>query len=280
MKPTKKSLEQKIKAVNKIAKITRAMKIIAAMKYQKLVKRTVNTTTLISDLQTVFAALQPQPTKALMSAKPIRVVVLITSDIGLCGSYNSNVLGFYKINPAAQLFVIGKKGINYLRYRRVQPVFTTSQATFTDLVNQTQLIKQLVALTQKPNHKIEIIYTHPISVTRFVVQKLVLWPVLRSTTFSVSKIATTAQNTKLEESRQFTIEPKRAVVLKNQLPFYLQTILQACLLLAELTEQATRQRVMESANDNALKMVKDLKLKYNQIRQEKITNEILEISRE
>ncbi len=268
MKLNQKVLEQKIKAVNKIAKITKAMKIIATMRYQKLIKRFQIWDNLITDLQIVMAAFKFTNAKPFDKNLP-ELNILLTSDLGLCGSYNTNLFTFYRQQRQAKWIVIGKKGINHFQYLNIQTWFSLEQNHFNDWQKANTLFTKIIDLINNVPHKISIIYTHPYSLTDFKVRKITIWPVELIDDTLPSLI-----------NYKFTFEPNRTVILQHQLIFYLQIFTEACFMLAQLTEQATRQRMMESATENSKTMVTDLKLKYNQTRQEKITNEILEISQE
>lgn len=268
MKLNQKALEQKIKAVNKIAKITKAMKIIATMRYQKLLNKFQNWNNLIEDLQIVMATFKAENWKQPAKNLP-ELNILLTSDLGLCGSYNTNLFTFFEQHHQTKLIVIGRKGINHFQYLNINPWFSLKQSDFQNLQQQATLFTKINTLITDLPHKISIIYTHPYSLTDFKVRKITIWP---------SEYIT--PNEPIKTDYNFVFEPHRKEILQHQLSFYFQTFTQACFMLAQLTEQATRQRMMESATENSNSMVDDLKLKYNQTRQEKITNEILEVSQE
>ncbi len=271
MKLSKKALEQKIKAVNKIAKITKAMKIIARMRFQKLAPQLADWTTLMLDLQFLirqFQPFQPPQTQSKNNQPLPQLNVLFTSDLGLCGSYNTNLFQFIKQVPATKWIVIGRKGINYFRFARKSIWFATQQSDLQSQPTLLALITKIVTLVAETEHQINFFYTHPTSLTEFENRHLILWPAS----------ALPEQATDEQSPSELVFEPSATIIWQNQLPFYLETAFRLVFMLAKLSEQAIRQRMMESATENAQTMVNDLKLKYNQTRQENITNQLLEVS--
>ena len=269
MKLSKKALEQKIKAVNKIAKITKAMKIIARMRLQKLLPRLEPCHALITDLQFVLQQLQPLQLDTATLASPLpRLGIIFTSDLGLCGSYNTNLFQFVKTNRAVKWIVIGKKGINYFQFQRRPVWFASSQSALQTPTMFTNLLTKITALLAEKLHQIDFFYTHPVSVAVFEPRIFCLWPV-----------TALPPNTSRSLSER-TFEPDREVILTTQFPFFFRTAFETLFILAKLSEQAIRQKMMERATENAEEMVKQLQLQANQTRQEMITNQLLEISQD
>lgn len=273
MKLSKKALEQKIKAVNKIAKITKAMKIIARMRFQKLIPQLEDWKALLDDLQFLLRQFQFQQSLKADPKQLPHLSLVFTSDLGLCGSYNTNLFQFLnKTKPSSptKWIVIGRKGINYFRFAGKTMWFSAEQSELQTKATLANLLTKMIALLNQTEHQINFFYTDPVSSTEFVNRQLILWP---------ASAAFSDQNFK-PFAGELIFEPTAEIIWQNQLRFYLETAFRLIFMLAKLSEQAIRQRMMESATENAETMVNDLRLKYNQTRQENITNELLEVSQD
>lgn len=268
------SIKRRIKSVESTKKITNAMQLVASSKLRKTRNQldelkpyynTVSSTVaeiLDSNKNLDNAYLKSNPTKK-------KAFIVISSSLGLCGGYNSNVLKMASsvIDSDDEIYVIGTKGYNYLksRYKNINTDFINAGST----QDYSEIVRLVGTLTnQYISHEIggiQIIYTEFVNNLTFTPRNVKLLPV-------------DASKFEVKGSNPFTIfEPSAEEVLNSLIPMYLQSVIYGYLIESLTSENASRRTSMENATDNAEELIGDLLLKYNQARQTAITNEISEI---
>jgi len=219
--------------------------------------------------------------KTTQKAKVLYVVV--TSDRGLCGAFNSNILktGFtyLKENYSAQLaegnvsfLCIGKKGFEYYRRRFPNATFITEYQHLyanTDFELVSRLADRLMFdFNQGTFDQIELYYSRFKNAgTQFPEREQYL---------PVAKIASTT-NTSSSTKADYIFEPNQQQLLEELIPSILQSQLYKCILDTQASEHGSRMTAMDKATENAEEMLGELKINYNKARQEAITKELSEI---
>jgi F-type H+-transporting ATPase subunit gamma len=201
-------------------------------------------------------------------------VLLVTSDRGLCGAYNSNLFRHVETWLSARAgapvswFVIGRKGYQYLqrRGREVERYLVEPPLEKTDYRGAAHTAKVLTdAFLSGRFRDVVIVYTAFESVVRYVPTTVQLLPVAK----------TAAQGS--EPAGDVILEPDAETIFDRIVPRYLETRVYNALLESLTSEYASRRVSMKNATDAARDMGKILKGIYNRKRQENITKELLDI---
>jgi F-type H+-transporting ATPase subunit gamma len=268
----KQAIKRRIRSVQATKKITQAMELIAISKYQKqkaLLERNkdyANTLlNMVSDIasrsyvEDVFWLNEKEDTNP--------CVMLITSDLGLCGGYNSNVLKIFKQNKhVSKSIVIGHKGIQHTSSRGFDIIPLNSEGLTTAVINDV-----MSDIYDQIKHgeitSIHVIYTEFINSVTFEPQMVKLYPF----TIPESTTASTSMNV------ETLFEPSGSEILNQLIPMTISSSIYRMVLSSKAAEQASRRLAMENATDNAEDIIENLTLKFNQSRQAAITQEISEI---
>lgn len=277
-----KALRQRIKSVDSTKKITKAMELIAASRIVKAQGRVAaarpyseQITEVIRNLAAGGAGLD-HPLLSPREETRTVAYVAITSDRGLCGGYNSNVIRTTERAMAAdvaagrrvKLFIVGKKGTSYFRFRGADV-----EASFLGFIDQptyeqARELAQTVAASFDSGEvdTVELIYTQFLSAGS---QRVV--------TRRVMPLDTSALEAAEGGGSLYEFEPGPGAILGRLLPRYAEARLFAALLDASASFFAAQQKAMKSATDNAEELKKTLTRIMNRARQDAITTEIMEI---
>lgn len=263
-------LKNRITNIRSIRKITRAMELVAVSKLQR-VKKSFEKSQAYYDLvmQTYEIFLKSLPRDFKFTShvkKPINLYIVITSDYGLCGSYNSNVLKMVTnvLLPEDQLVVIGAKGISY--FNNIKRKINNQIENLNDNFNY-QDIRSLISLINAKVISQEV--QNVIIANTEYINSITFKPTLNSLLNFKKSIN---KPTNLVE-----FEPDAQTILIKTLPLYLGAIIFGKIVESKVAETAMRRIAMESATDNADDLIENLSIKYNQARQALITQEIAEI---
>lgn len=267
----KQAIKRRIRSVQATKKITQAMELIAISKYQKqkalLERNKAYADTLLSMVADIASRSYVEDVFWLNEREDTHpCVILITSDLGLCGGYNSNVLKIFKQNKhLSKAIVIGYKGIQYTSSRGYDITSMSSEGVTTAMIND---IMTDVYTRIKHNEitSIHVIYTEFINSVTFEPKKVKLYP------FTIPE---SKAKTKMMVETLF--EPSGAEILNELIPMTISASIYNMLLSSKASEQASRRLAMENATDNAEEIIENLTLKFNQSRQAAITQEISEI---
>ena len=275
-----KDIRERIKSVKSIKQVTKAMKMVAAAKMRKAqenMEKARPYSKKISDLVDTFL-LDVQnhelpEIKVRDNCKKVLFVV-ITSDRGMAGAFNANVLKmahkaideFGKDN--AELICIGKKSATYFKSREYNIVldyidFWNTLSFDVGLSIAQDIISRYM---NKEVDRVQVIYNKFINVAKQEVYNEIFLPITPSTI-------------SMEESElsDMIYEPSKKAVIEKMIPRYLNIMIWQYLLESNASEQAARMIAMENATSNADDMIKDLTLQFNKARQTAITTEMLEI---
>ena len=274
-------LRRRIRSVQSTKKITRAMELIAATRVVRAQQRaeaarpySEQITAAIQNLAAAGAGLdhpllQPHP-------EPRRAAfVVITSDRGLAGAYNTSVIraaereimGNEVDGIDYSLILVGKKAESYFRFRgyRVDAAFTGM--TDTPTYDDARAVAEVVATKFESSDVdvVDLVYTRFLSVGT---QRVVVRRFMPLQAPERSDNGLTAD---------YEFEPSPTAILEQLLPRYVEARLFAAMLDASASEHAARQRAMKSATDNAEELIVKLSRIMNRARQDAITTEIMEI---
>jgi F-type H+-transporting ATPase subunit gamma len=277
-------VRRRIRSIQSTKKITRAMELIASSRIVKAQQRVeasrpyaVQLTAAMEDVarQTgsiVHHLLEERET-------PTKIgVLIVTSDRGLAGSYNANVLKIGEellgdvrrrgLEPV--VYVIGKKGVGYFRFRRV-PMRGSWQG-FSEVPPYTkaeEVGRTLIAdFADGEIDELHCAYTDFRSAFTLRATAKRFLPIAPEEVVSSEVRAVPAE---------YLFEPEPAEILDHLLPQYVITKVYAALLESAASENAARRRAMKAATDNAEDLIKLLSRQANRARQDEITTEILEI---
>lgn len=279
-------IKGRIKAVGNIERITKTMQMIATARFQAMQKRATEAqayTQRISEVVSELAANLGETGEVshpLLSApKPAtgrQLVLVISSNRGLCGGYNANLLrtAMAEINNAGQtdLEVVGKKASGFFKFANV-PVdafhgHITDKPEYADVERLADQYMQ--AFTEGKYDSVKVIYTAFESMSRQVPRVQQLLP-LEPPAPAEGEKANAGPMTVYD----FSPEPEE--LLGELLPITVKTSLFQCFNEATVSEQLMRMVAMKAATDAAGKMQKALKRKFNRARQASITTELSEI---
>ncbi|WP_016988937.1 ATP synthase F1 subunit gamma [Flavobacterium sp. ACAM 123] len=273
-----KEIRNRITSVSSTMQITSAMKMVSAAKLKKaqdaITAMRPYAEKLTELLQNLSATLEGDVGGEYTTQREVKkvLVVAITSNRGLCGAFNSNVIkasksrfGFYT-GKQVDVFAIGKKGNDVLVKTSV--VIDNQSAVYDDLTfDNVAVIAD--ALMEKfisgEYDKIELIYNQFKNAATQIVQTeqfLPLAPVQSDLTASVG---------------DYIFEPSKEEIILTLIPKSLKTQLYKAIRDSFASEHGARMTAMHKATDNATDLRNELKLTYNKARQASITNEILEI---
>ena len=280
------ALRRRIKSVQSTKKITRAMELISASRIAKAQQRVAAARPYADQITAVIRNLSAagagagQPLLTSRETVANVGVVVLTADRGLAGGYNSSVLKLadQSIREAeaagqgARLYVGGRKGVSYYRYRdrpmastyigfSDAPTYEDAKAIAADVV---------AAYEAGEVDRVELVYTEFISAgVQVPVTKRFVPLEAEGLTDEPAATGPTAD---------YEFEPSPNAILERLLPRYVESRLFAALLDAAASEHAARQRAMKSATDNAGELIKRLDREMNRARQDAITTEIIEIA--
>jgi F-type H+-transporting ATPase subunit gamma len=272
-------VKRRIKGVQSIAKITRAMEMIATSKMRRAQERGLagrpyaeKIRQVISDLAAVPS--DGRPLHPLLQVRPISkiAIVHITPDRGLCGGLIANInrnTGAFILKQEIPVYLVcvGRKGLDFMsRYRR------DIRAEFTWLGDQPGLLDTLpvsrIIIDDYSAGMVDAVY---LSYTRFV-STLVQKPVIEQVLPVEPAVISRAENV------DYIYEPDAQGVLAGLLPRFVEMQVYHAILESIASEQSARMVAMRNATDNAKELVDDLTLVYNNARQEAITKELLDIT--
>jgi F-type H+-transporting ATPase subunit gamma len=281
-----KAIRIRISSVKSTRQITSAMKMVAAAKLRKAQDKIVRLRPYANKLHEILVDLSQSLAEAevenIYSRKttPEKIlVVVITSNRGLCGAFNANVVKEAKRIVAdnyyqqykdgnVKFLAIGKKGFDYLR-RQKFPIAGEFNDLFNDLTFENVSAvadKVMTGFVTREFDRVELIYNH---FKNAAVQQL------RTELFLPLEAAQVADEATIPPD--YIYEPGREAIVKELIPKSLKIQFYKAVLDSFVAENGARMTAMHKATDNATTMISDLTLQYNKARQAAITNQILEV---
>ena len=279
-----KEVRNRIKSVQSTQQITKAMKMVSAAKLRRAQDAIVQMRPYAKKLQEMLSSIvsntQMEGGDSLATERPVEKVLLlaITSDRGLAGAYNSNVIKLAKQTIKEKyntqyskgnvtIWSIGKKGYEHFLKNNYK-VSDTHKDIFLNLTFE-NVQKASMAATEAFRNKefdaVEIIYSEfkNAATQGFVAERFLPIP----------KIKTTGSNVKAD----FIFDPGKEELIAALMPKILNTQLYKAVLDANASEHGARMTAMDKASENANEILRNLKISYNRARQAAITTELTEI---
>jgi F-type H+-transporting ATPase subunit gamma len=275
-------LKRRIRSVRSTQKITRAMEMIAASRILKAQRRVREARPYAEQIHEIIKGLAGSSDIAQHPLLKVRedtgrvAVVVNTSDRGLAGAYNANVVKVAEhtireeqaAGREVDLYVVGRKGAGYFSYRGRRALGTwegiSDEPVLADAAPIAEAAMQRYAAGELD--RVWLVYTDFKSSLTQVPVRMELLPVKPEEFGGGEEIAP-----------EFLFEPSRDEILDRLIPRYVEAKVFHSLLEASASEHAARQRAMKSATDNANDVANSLSRVMNQARQDQITTEISEI---
>lgn len=277
------AIVKRLKAVKNIRKITRTMELIATARFKKAMDRAAEAAAYTRKISELVADLSQanlefhHPLLEKHETEKNSVLLVLTSNRGLCGGYNTGVLKlalkrYQELQNEGQnvrLEVSGKRGISFLKFQGV-----TADNTYTHFEDRPTFeevddlaSRYITEYIEGKIDRLDVAYTEFISSSR---QEAVVHSLLPIGALETSETAS-------EEQYDYEFLPSAQEILEEIVPTAFKARLFKCFLDAAVSEQIARMVAMKGATENANEMVGTLSAQYNRARQTQITSEILEI---
>jgi F-type H+-transporting ATPase subunit gamma len=273
-----KEIRNRISSVSSTMQITNAMKMVSAAKLKKAqdsITATLPYSNKLSELvKNISASIDSVDSNPLFVSREVRktLIIVITSNKGLCGGFNSNVIKeVYNISSEygsnkPDLLTIGKKGDDILKKKF--NVISSHNDLFEQFsyLNVKSIASKIMQLyTDEKYDEVILVYNHFKNAATQIINKEQFLPISENTDNNVST------------SGDYIFEPNRERILEELIPKTLSIQLFKSISDSIAGEHGARMTAMHKATDNASELRDQLKLTYNKARQTAITNEILEI---
>jgi F-type H+-transporting ATPase subunit gamma len=278
---TLKAIRKRISSVRNTQQITKAMKMVSAAKLRRAQEAAVaarpyaeKMTELLKNVA-ARVAIEAHPLLQTREEKKIDLV-LFTSDRGLCGGYNANLIRAAEAfirrhapDKEVELTLVGRKGADHFRRRRapIADRYLNVLATAPDELAAAIGQKLISRFTNRETDAVYILYSHFRSALSQVPTLEKLLPVSLSETNDAAA----------QQLTEYLYEPGIEQLLASLLPRITDVAVQRALLEATASEHGARMTAMDSATSNASKMIGSLTLQMNRARQASITRELMEI---
>lgn len=279
-----KEVRTRIKSVQSTQQITKAMKMVSAAKLRRAQDAITQMRPYAHKLQEMLSNIvsngDGDVNMALATERPVEkvLIIIVTSDRGLCGGYNSNLIKLTRQlifeKYAAQhargyvtILPIGKKGYEHFTkngFKVVDAYWNIFTGLSFDKV-QTAAKYAMEAFANKEVDAVELVFSEfkNAATQAFIAEQFL----------PVSKVAKKAG----EANADFIFEPGKDVLISELMPKILNTQLFKAVLDGNASEHGARMTAMDKASDNASELLKSLKISYNRARQAAITTELTEI---
>jgi len=290
-------IRRRIKSVKNTAQITKAMQMVAATKMRRAQQAAIALRPYASRLDemtaNIYAGVGPNevshPLLQRRNKSGKTAVVVLTSEKGLCGPLNTNLLrDVLKNDGAGKVYVsVGRKGRQVL-VRLKKNLLADFELKDSPTFAESKTISRFLIQKFEENQfdAVEIYYNRFVNTLSQVPTRFPLIPI-GAETLAVAQTLAKAKHAERTEPNpdgkghvnpSYNFEPDAAELLGKLLPYYIHLEVYEKILESRASEHSARMVAMKSATDNAKQLVKDLTLEYNKARQAAITNEILEIS--
>ncbi|MEN9573524.1 MAG: synthase subunit gamma [Verrucomicrobiota bacterium] len=285
--PSTRDIRRRIKSVKNTAQITKAMQMVASAKMRRAQQAALAGrpyATLMNEVLAAATAGAGEFTHQLMEKRAVikkRALILITTDKGLCGALNTNLLReAAKWDKDTTVFICaGKKGAQWAGRLKRELAAEFSYKDTPQFAEARAISKfaQELFLSGKVD-AVDVLYTNFINTLVQKPEQRQLLPLGEIKALEAGLEGESVGEKLGEATREYLFEPVAATVLGNLLPHYLNYQVFQFLQEAKASEQSARMVAMKNATDNAKQIIKDLTLEYNKLRQANITKELLEIT--
>ena len=274
-----KDVKRRIKSVESTMQITKAMQLVASSKLRRAKERALAAQPFFETLYDTMSDISNDPAfKSVYTKKKLlrsTLIVVIAGDRGLAGGFNSNVLKL-AVSHAEELkasgdkvsvIAIGKKAVEFFEKRGYDVISAYPQvAENMDIYDAEDISEEIIQKFRSAYFdQVDLVYTTFVSA-------------LSQTPVAVSVLPVKDLGNGRKHSSLTEYDPSPEEVFDSLVPQYLTGLIYAAVVDSFASEQAARRTAMESASDNAEKMINGLSLLYNRARQAMITQELTEIS--
>ena len=275
---------KRLKAVKNIRKITRTMELIATARFKKAMDRaseaaayTRKISEIVADLsQAELSFSHPLLTQPEEQTK--NILLVLTSNRGLCGGYNGAVLRHVTHHlkgvgegEQVSLEVAGKRGINFLKYQGFEFAETYTHFEDKPTYDEVEVVanRYINGFIAGDIHRVDVAYTKFESASR---QTAVL-----ETLLPIGALSDSEEEEESGPNVEYEFLPSPEDILEEIVPAAFKARLFKCFLDAAVSEQIARMVAMKGATENAGEMISTLSMQYNRARQSQITSELSEI---
>ncbi|MBR6843576.1 MAG: ATP synthase F1 subunit gamma [Bacteroidales bacterium] len=278
-----KEVRTRIASVSSTQQITSAMKMVSAAKFRRAQNAIVGMRPYAAQLNEIIAGIDvgdgvQTPYHAVRPVKTV-VLVVVTSNKGLCGAFNSNVLKlanqriehWRSEGAALHLVCIGKKASEQMA--KLKDVQLDSKdalldsPSFDDIASLADTL--LDDFAEKRTDHVEVVYNQFKNSLSQILSCEQFLPVVSG--------EGRVENGERKANNDFIYEPSKEEIMREMIPLTLRSTFYRIVLDSLASEHGARMTAMQKATDNATELLKDLRLSYNKARQAAITNEIIEI---
>lgn len=274
-------IKNRIEATRKTSQITKAMNMVSASKLKRVERKHHAFGPIkshVKDLLQDVLASNPELTHPLLEKRTIKKTgyILVTSDRGLAGPYNANVIRYFEAlvkerhKDTSEYIVgtIGYRGYSFCK-RNKHPLLNKESINSRDdvkFIDFQAMSRAFIELyLNRGVDKIVMIYAHYINSISQETREETLLPI------------TDLVSEEMDMIPDYIFEPSSEEVINSLLPIYLENTLYGIILDAKTSEHAARMTAMKSATDNALEIIQKQRLIYNRARQAQITLELTDI---
>jgi len=276
-------IKRRIKSVKNIQQITKAMKMVAASKVKKVQSKVLAFRPYAERIEEVLQHLMSEvkgdyALDPILKNREIKTVglVVISSDKGLCGSYNSNLVKFAKSEIEkfqsqgynVKLWLVGNKSFGPFKFTELEIINKYSQLPQIPTIIEAKMLKKTILENFLNGNvdKVVFAYTNFISMVQY-----------KPSLFQLIPISEENFKNKDKPLKLHIFEPNANEMIKEVLPWYIENEIYHILLESSASELVARMIAMSSATDNAKDMLDSITLIYNKARQSAITKEINEV---
>ncbi len=277
-------IKTRISSTEKTSKITSAMQMVSAAKLTKSEQSAKDFQVYASKIRQIttdllHAELTNGSDNPMLASRPVKRTgyIVITSDKGLVGGYNSKILKavmdlieeYHSGKNDFSIIAIGGTGADFFKSRGIDLAFELrgleDQPSFDQV---SQIISQSVEMYKEELFdELYVCYNHHINSLTSQVRVEQMLPI----------VDLDANESKEEASNAFELEPDREAILEQLLPQYTESLIYGAIVDAKTAEHAAGMTAMQTATDNSRNLISDLTIQYNRARQAAITQEITEI---
>ena len=266
-------IKKRISSVNGALKVTSAMKLVSTVKLQKWRNKMLSNREYadnlkeIADLVLAFSKKAKTPFNVPNDNTNKNLYIVVSSTLGLCGSYNSNIfrLADVSLREKDDAIILGNKGIMHFEDGNFTKI--TGFENYNSIQNSgtiNTITSFIISEYLKGSyHEIHLIYSEYKNSLVFVPKDFKILPLEKGETNS--------------DGFGPILEPDEKTLVEQLVPIYLKTIVHSKLLESEVCEQAARCNAMDNATNNAQDLLDELRIEFNKARQGAITQEITEI---
>ena len=273
-------VRKKIKSIKNVRKITKAMQMVSAVKMKRAQQAEVESRPyregLTELIKKISSRIDPSQTEILQvdtSEAKKSLLIVITSNKGLAGAFNISVLRHLlrsdRNMEATDFVTVGSKGAQFLG--RLEKCSIAADFSSKTPINQTSAIFGFVLekFFSGEYKSINIVYNQFISTLKS--------EVIEDTILPLTLVDHDSTDKEKESNTEYMIEPSAHEILDQLLRSFIEQKIRGALISSEAVEHSQRMMAMKSATDNASELIDDLTLLSNRLRQEKITNELLDM---